>query len=479
MDSSSAHSKHPQRPTPTDFDEFLPWACQQLSVETTVVVIRSLLKQYVSVIAERPKKEKKTKSRATSMASSSEDAISVVREATKSSINSEIPITIEAFYDSNGNLIQLQFMNNKPIPREVFKIIALVVPYHKLLRSITINSGLTMESIYEISKFINISHITEMVLDGTVLLEANYHILLDYSCLKYLSLSKCKINDTVVQTIASKIVYPYPASHKLSALNLATNRITDIGAKYLADALRTNRKLSYLNLADNMITDDGAISILNTLKSFVLTKQEVLDSKSRLLQYLKKKNGLIGAIAKELLKSDHDKKAVKKKVAKPLHTMLMRKNKQLEKELSKECHVVSSFEKPCGELRERAASLAECQIGFFSDPFSAEKIYTTGKTTFCYGNNGLCYLNIAYNDLTYATLKVLYEVVVTQRNMQRVPRGLINVVIEGNFMPIECEELQKIDEILSLALYYSLPRQSTVVKKRHSHSNIKTADKLN
>uniref|UniRef100_A0A2A4JVH3 Uncharacterized protein n=1 Tax=Heliothis virescens TaxID=7102 RepID=A0A2A4JVH3_HELVI len=215
-----------------------------------------------------------------------------------------------------------------------------------------------------------------------------------------------------------------------------------------------------------MISDDGAIDILDSLKSFVLTEQELVDSKGRLLQYLKKKNGLINALTKEILKAELEKKTVKKKVAKPATTTLLRKNKQLEKELSKD-QVRRSFEKPIGELRSRAESLADSQLGFFSDPFSAENIYTVGKTAFCYGNNSLRYLNLAYNDLTYASIKVLYEVVATQRNICRVPRGLVNVVIEGNCMPTECEELQKIDDMLSSYLFYHAPRQS-IVKRRPS-----------
>lgn len=52
----------------------------------------------------------------------------------------------------------------------------------------------------------------------------------------------CKLSDKGIQKIADELKYRDPPNDpKLIALNVADNDITDIGAEYIAEMLRTNR----------------------------------------------------------------------------------------------------------------------------------------------------------------------------------------------------------------------------------------------
>lgn len=52
----------------------------------------------------------------------------------------------------------------------------------------------------------------------------------------------CKLSDKGIQKIMDELKYrDSPNDPKLIALNVADNDITDVGAKYIAAMLRTNR----------------------------------------------------------------------------------------------------------------------------------------------------------------------------------------------------------------------------------------------
>ena len=65
-------------------------------------------------------------------------------------------------------------------------------------------------------------------------------------------------------------------SDTLQQLNLASNRIRDNGATYLAQALETNTSLIELNLGNNLIGNNGAIRIAEALKTNKTLRQLVL-----------------------------------------------------------------------------------------------------------------------------------------------------------------------------------------------------------
>lgn len=388
-------------------------------------------------------------------------ATGLKREKTKSivdntdimSLDNDI-VKIIAIY-SNEYLTQLKFVRNKCIPRPVLQIIGLTIKFHKQLHYISINSGLDPYCIYEISKFLPQSCITDICFDGSFLNEANYHILLENSTtLKQLSLSKCTIDDNVVKTIAAKLIYPLPASQTLSILNLSCNKITNVGVKYLAQALRSNRQLSYLNLASNIIDDLGAEEIFSTLIEFPLTSEEALDAKRRLMEFMKKRHELINEAVEELRANEQVKKSKKK------HKAVSTKKGKLEAEPSD--YIMESIEE---YLYGKARTLVEDIMGEFEDPFKFT-VYKNGLF-YCDGNNGLAYLNLAYNNISFCSIKKLLAVLKYQKMARRHPRGLVNVCIEGNPLPEECSELTEINTLIEIG-FYTIERRKSIFARRQT-----------
>ncbi|XP_022836749.1 leucine-rich repeat-containing protein 71-like [Spodoptera litura] len=463
IDPRVAEWTDPPKPMPDDFENFVPWACSQMLVETKVVVTRFTQSEYISVKSTPTGKTKKSKGPA--HINSSTDTVNEQKFSTMPAMDSDSKIGIDAIYDTSHNLVQIKFLKNQTIPRKVFKIIGLIIRFQKYLNSIVINSGLTCEIIHEIAKILPLSRITEICLDHSYIKEANYDILLEQGFIKHLSLARCRINDVIVKNIASKLCYQQKAAKTLIALNLASNRITDVGAQYLADALRSNRQLGYLNLSDNMINDVGALSIFNVLMEFPLTSLEDHSRKTRLMIYLHRKLDLIIKKTKEVRASE-DKKNLKRRVTK---TIVMAKKKNWEKDnnsgsgTAQHTRSIPNIE-PL--FSDKAANIVEDMIGPFVDPFDDSSIFVKDHKTYCYGNNVLCHLNMAYNNLTYNSIKKLRNVVMSQHVHGRKPRGLINVRLEGNYLPISCKELTEIDDMLESGL--SETTRPSEAKKRVS-----------
>ncbi|XP_059058448.1 uncharacterized protein LOC131851908 [Achroia grisella] len=455
------------RPNPDQFERYLPWACKQLQVEMKVVVTKIVQHEYVSVsaLSERSRNKAKNKSKAI------QSKIDVASEENKQdtvklSLATQNLVNIFAVYDNSDNLVQIKFEKNRQIPRVIFKTIALIIKYQLYLTSVVINKGLDHFGVYELCKLLSVAHITEVCLDDTALKNANYHILLENSTvLRQLSLSRCSIDDHIIETIAATLVHPLPASKTLSILNLSSNRISDLGAKYLAEALRSNRHLCYLNLADNMISDDGAEIILNCLKEFPLVSDELMASKARLMKFLKDKNDLIGRMVKDLRSSEFEKRPVKRKTLRPASTATGKRKGVDQSSSIKSMPESKSLANLDAVLMEKAVVMAENMIGEFNDPFSRINTFVTDGIVQCYGNNMLAYLNLAYNNLTFITVKKLLDVLLLQKSYGRNPKGIINVSIEGNNMPVACKELWDIDEILEMGLMSNNAKLS-MTKKR-------------
>lgn len=329
---------------------------------------------------------------------------------------------------SGDKLVQIKIENNTRIPRELYKVLALTVYFHPCLSSIVINKALTMTGIYELRHFLNLSNITDVILDDTYVEAANYYILLESPRrLRRLSLARCFIQDIGVEQIAAKLAFSHPASETLALLNLSSNRITDVGATYIATALRTNRCLSYLNLTNNMITDEGGKTIFEVLMQFPLSYSEMIGRNERYIRHLRKKHELIDTFITNVQQTDEtDSKSAKKKASR----------------------IDTSQGRPSASyMHGRAQDMAKKLISDFKDPYHKDITLKDG-VLHCNGNNILAYLNLSYNHLSYTTLKTILNVLRYQKNCARVPRGLVRVGIEGNPMPNDCIELKNINNEL-------------------------------
>ncbi|XP_053624451.1 uncharacterized protein LOC128683167 isoform X2 [Plodia interpunctella] len=360
-------------------------------------------------------------------------------------------IKIFAIYDLADHLVELKFVKNEELPRILFQIIGLIIPFQKYLTTITIHQGIDVYGLYEITKFLPTCNVTDLCFDGTILNGGSYGILFEnFTSIKRICLSRCKIDDTVIETIASQLVHPLPASKSLLILDLSTNRITDIGAKHMAHALRSNRALNYLNLSDNSLTDVGGEMLLESLMNFQITNEELQFSKEEKMKYLRKRNELITHILKEL-RTEFLKG--KRKSVKPLiKPQTPKKGKGIEREGSLKAisddKLAMDFD---SFLYERACIVAELQLGVFNDPFSRNNLVIKNGIVYCLGNNTLCYLNLSYNNLTYLSLKTLLKVVKCQKGNNRKPQGIINVAINGNYLPVSCAELLQIEDLLNVS----------------------------
>ncbi|XP_072946029.1 uncharacterized protein [Epargyreus clarus] len=472
MDKVASEVKEDNRPSPSDFEVYLPWACKQLQLESTVQVQKIYQNEYVSVaVSER---SKKGKSRGKINQSRVDVKDDTEKEDRSTSVTQMRPvfetttakvIKVQAIYDTIENLVQLKFLKNTQLPRVMIKIIGLIIKFQNFLNTITINGGLDMYTIYEICKFLPTSHITEICLDGCYLKEPNYYLLLEQTnLLKYLSLCRCKIDDITVESLCSRLVYPLPASKTLSILNLSSNRITDEGAKFLANALCSNRQLSYLNLASNIITDKGASEILSTLMEFPLSTDEVLAAKTRLMTFLKTKNEMIATTIRELRMGEADKRAMRRKPSRPAPVAV----KKLKTDISQKS-IVDTYMKSIADMDsailEKAVMIVDNALGNFVDPYSNTNSNIRAGVTYCKGNNVLCCLNLSYNYLSYLSLRKLQAVLLYQKLANRKPRGLLSVSVEGNNMPVTCKELSLIDDILEINLM-SQTRKLSGNKKR-------------
>uniref|UniRef100_A0A2A4KA31 Uncharacterized protein n=1 Tax=Heliothis virescens TaxID=7102 RepID=A0A2A4KA31_HELVI len=366
-------------------------------------------------------------------------------------------ITLEliAKYD-HGHLIELKISDFKKIiiPGISLKLLGLIIKNYTQLNKFTIkNSYIDKYAVLEIGKILNRSTITELCLDDCPLHEANYEILLGQrnSCLKALSLCRCRINDEMCKRLAAKLHFREHAEHCLVTLSLSSNDISDAGAIYFAEALRSNRHLRYLNLADNSISDEGASHLLNKLVKFPLTDAEDRARRHRHMIYLRMKHKLYLECLRNMEVSS---------AAPSIHTRRSTSSKQRAGTSRKSISHVKrkSFQKIEHEksttneenMNMKADLIARQLAGPFLDPFCPSSIKIEDGIPYCVGNFVLCYLNIAYNDLTYFSITKLLSVVEYQHvHLQSDDCGLMRVLVYGNPLPTKCVELANVQKLLN------------------------------
>ncbi|KAM7080564.1 leucine-rich repeat-containing protein 71 isoform 5-T5 [Ciconia maguari] len=118
-------------------------------------------------------------------------------------------------------------------------------------------------------------------LEGNPLPEPAFHTLMgSESALAHLSLRNNSIGDADARFIGQSLS---SSNRSLVSLVLSFNRISDLGAGYIAQGLRLNRSLLSLSLANNDIGDAGAVRLAEVLGPFALMHAEVVERRRLLL----------------------------------------------------------------------------------------------------------------------------------------------------------------------------------------------------
>ncbi|CAH2060626.1 unnamed protein product, partial [Iphiclides podalirius] len=160
---------------------------------------------------------------------------------------------------------------------------------------------------------------------------------------------------------------------------------------------------------------------------------------------------------KEIKEGDSEKTA-KRKTARSTPTSVRRKTKASDRDGSFQS-VRDAVNLNCSDpnLLDKVLTIVQTTLGDFTDPFSSKHTIVKDEVLYCLGNNTLCYLSLAYNDLSYLLLNKLLNVLSYQRQVDRKPCGLVYVSIEGNNLPVVCEELKLINQLLESGIQRSGP----------------------
>ncbi|XP_063383762.1 uncharacterized protein LOC134670021 [Cydia fagiglandana] len=433
--SPAARSPSPRKktdPTPLELDRFIPWMFMKLQSEYTVVIQRVQQEELPRGRHSRCMSSSRVSRVSTVSVRQTESYPTLVTTVPTNTYLTDVEnaIQLTIVYSRTGHAVEIAINGcPSPINRKLTDVISISLPYHTRLNKFTCKGkGLDHGVIGEIVKMMQFSNLTDICLDNTFVPQGTYYILLDQaSTLKCLSLSKCKINDIVCKKIAERLGCNGPASKNLRILNLSCNLITDIGAQALGHSLRTNRHIMHLNLCGNSITNVGAEYLLEPLSEFPLSTEEIKERIRRRRDF-------------------YSKKTATPKSPTSTYTNLSNENGKSLKD---------------GETPQKNSSFDSKTVvnltGFdekvvvedFSDP--SNTVFKNGRS-FSIGNLTLCSLNLGYNYLDYTILSKIINVLVYQKDQQRALKrsGLLRIVIEGNNLPVSCEEYNKIDMCLAI-----------------------------
>lgn len=360
---------------------------------------------------------------------------------TRSSLVDSSIVPITAYYDPHGHLTEIAItVCSFPLHRKVIQAINVCVPFHSFLTKLVIRKGcLDYLLVYEVGKLLPHSNLTDVCLDDSYVPEGNYYVLLDQaSDIRYLSLNRCKINDAVCKEIASRLDFERPAEKSLMVLDLGSNKITDVGAKYFGEVLRRNRHLLHLNFQGNRISDTGLGFILKSLCEFPLTSDEIIDKKRRKYEYLRRKNEVYEHCLEEVTRMQKPEKSLH---SYSLHGSRHAKFKKTKKSMS-------------NLVEESLAGMAEKMtlelLGPLNDPFDDDCCIIKDNYIYSTGNLKLCSLNVAYNNIEFPSLPRILEVLKYQFRLEKNPSrtGLVRLVLAGNYLPDFCSELDSIQMYL-------------------------------
>lgn len=361
----------------------------------------------------------------------------IIRKETEKYLKETIPV--ESLYDSLDHLVSIRIIDSPvKMPVELTRAFHVCFPCQPHLTELSVfNSKINSVFLCDLGALLPLCNLTEVLLDDNYVKEGNYYCLLDEaSNLKYLSLKRCRINDVIVSKMIKRLVRGKPAEKKIMMLDLTSNNITDVGAKLFGELFRRNRRITYLNLSGNMITDEGALAILKYLKEFPLTDTEIMDLKQRRLKYYQLRMRTYERLLIEQIRRRQSERAVARK------SMTRGKLSQ-------------TTTKPTSELM--IAKLNEL-VGAFVDLYDDKHTVIRDGKCYCTGNLHLASLNLAYNNISYMTVKELTNVLHYQSTQKKHgDTGLVRVVIEGNYLPIRCDEYSLISLYLNRSIVENVP----------------------
>ncbi|RVE49314.1 hypothetical protein evm_006027 [Chilo suppressalis] len=468
---SSKGKSFSDKPTPTDFDLFLPWICKEMQVPNSVIVLTMAQEKYPKASCGSASSKSKSSIKTNRTFKLKHDDFSSNKKLSVTTATSGVKnvnyVPITAYYDTSGRLVEIAIIGcTVDIPKQVIQAISFCFPFHSLFAKLEIRKGgLHSALLNEIGKMLPYSNLVDVCLDDTRVPQGNYYVLLDKaSHLKHLSVSKCNITDEICKKIFSRLKFGCPAEKSVMILNLSMNRITDDGANFIGDVLRGNRNMLHLNLAGNNITDIGLGNILRSLLEFPLTYDEIIESKTRYLKYCKNRLYVYNKCLEEVTEMTRTEELLAKHDGSPSkHTKFRdRKKEERRKTIVETESVVSKAEK-----------LTNKMLGEFYDPFCANNVIKRNNYLYSIGNLKLCSLNLSYNKLEFISLVKILKVLCYQNSLTMKPpnTGLMHIVLEGNLLPQSCRELDSIKMFLSNVVKARAPvhLRSPTMKKRTSN----------
>lgn len=185
--------------------------------------------------------------------------------------------------------------------------------------------------------------------------------------------------------------------------------------------------------------------ILKHLVEFKLTSKERFDLARRKIYYLENKDKIFERSMKD---------AIRKQKYEELSAVYLNKKKgslKSNKSFRKSRKKLNSDEHSVTEIVE---ALANEVMEEYENPFDTMNVVKKDGCFFSFGNMVLCSLNVAYNELTYSSVKLLETVLNYQSRTVKPARatGLMRVILDGNFIPKYCDEYDRISMNLKKAV---------------------------
>ncbi|CAN2391366.1 Leucine rich repeat containing 71 [Pristimantis euphronides] len=364
------------------------------------------------------------------------------------------------------------------------------------------NAGLTDTTF---SSFVNILQhcpsVKVISLEGNPLPEQSYYKLIaDDLGLVHISLRNNQISDDGARLISRALQSLKLTNKNLTTLVLSFNHISDLGAGYIAQALRFNRSLLCFSLSNNQIGDQGALALAEVLGHFELTHAEIVERRRLLLEKEAQEQPRSPAISghtdakNERPLSHHSSSAVdkgeKSQTQKAKSSVSKKKDKEKDtpkkEDKTNASNVASGASvvamhpgpnkkedpkttkkqttnsdqksirlKAVKSATKRATLLEQepVESAEVTNPLLEQAEFRDGKI-FLPGNKVLISLNLSRNRVTEEGLKAFLRALETQvqetksASVARTRTGLLRLCLAKNKFPAECSTYAQIQEIM-------------------------------